>query len=106
MSARKGSGGSRHSRIVAESRHEDGMAGGPGERLLQLRLEPIEVPQAVPGGLVAQVVGQAGEAVDRQKMAARRSGQEPRRHREVLPIGLAHEVGGAESSGGRIDRRL
>ncbi len=82
------------------------MASRAGKSPLQFRLKRIEVLQAIPGSLVAEIVGKARKAVDRQQMAARGLGQEPRRDREVLPLRLPHEVGRAEAAKRRIDRLL
>ena len=63
---------------------ENRVAGVAPEGTSELRLEPVELGQPVAHGLVADVVGEAGEAVDREQVPPDPLRDEPRRDREVL----------------------
>jgi len=63
---------------------EDLVAGGAGEQVVELGLDPVQRGQAVTGILVTEVVDQPCVAVDGPQVALHRLGQQPQRHREVL----------------------
>ncbi len=61
---------------------------------LELAGEPVEEEDAVAPGLVADVIGQPGEAVHRQKMVPHGTRQESRCHRKILSARLPqHRLG-------------
>jgi hypothetical protein len=53
-------------------------------RAVELALEPVELRETVAFDLVAQLVDESREAVDREQVVARRSAEQERRDREVL----------------------
>ena len=66
-----------------------------GEGPLEVLFEGGEGRQAVAGELVAQVVGEAGEAVESEQVAAQGAGQEAQGDGEVLARRAAEDVLGA-----------
>ena len=58
-------------------------------------VEPVEELQTVALRLVADVVGQAGEAVDRQKVVPDRTREKAQRHRKILGARLSQYRFGA-----------
>ena len=66
------------------------VAGGAGEQVVELGLDPVQGRCSVAGVLVAKVVDEPGVAVDGSQVAPHGSGQQPQRHREVLTGGPGH----------------
>jgi hypothetical protein len=88
--ARQGAGAQR--RREAPQQRVDRLA---GEGPLEVLFEGGEGRQAVAGELVAQVVGEAGEAVESEQVAAQGAGQEAQGDGEVLARRAAEDVLGA-----------
>ena len=65
-----------------------------GGRTVELCLEPVQQRQAIALCLVAEVVGQAGKAVDRHQVRPDVAGQQVGGDREVLVSCLGGEQGG------------
>ncbi len=64
---------------------------------LELAGEPIEQDESVASSLVADVVGQPGEAVHGEQMVPDRTRQEPRGHRKILSARLPqHRLGAGQ----------
>ena len=81
-------------RVGTQDRRETGdggVCGPPDHGRDEIRFQPVERGQPVTGVFVADVVGQAGEAVDGEQGGAHTRRQEARGNREVLCTGLDPE---------------
>jgi len=70
------------------------MGGAAGGGPVELGVEPVELGQPVAARLVADGVGQPGEAVDGQQVGAVAPGQQAGGDGEVLAPRPAHHGGG------------
>ena len=75
---------------------EHRMRGLTHESPVELGLHPVELRAAVALGEIADVVHEASEAVDREQVLALGPRQQAGGHREVLGIGLRHDVRSGE----------
>jgi hypothetical protein len=66
------------------------------EGTLEILLQGAERGEAIAGELVAQVVGQAREAVEGEQVLARRCREDAQRDREVLAPGAPQDLLGED----------
>ena len=70
--------------MVGVNRDQQRMRRHAAGGTIELGRQPVEELHAVALRLVADVVGQAGEPVDRQEVVPDRSGEKSQRHRKIL----------------------